>query len=311
NGSINLSGISFANFGELFVYARGSGSNLTFASPVSNLQRVHLRAENDITLTAPVTVTGTDPNKQGFKAQAGNNIEVSSTVKSNQMSFESLGSIQITSSAQLLAMLNGTNSGEVVILATGSRGSVDVDGQVQAEQGTVDIRETGDNGIVNINGAMLHGDIVKIGALGANGVLNIGGGTLSANSVLELYAPSSNGMIRFVANCTIGGSTANIIAAGTVAILNGVTVDVTGKPVDVITTPANYTGVGGNGSTTGTFTGLGATNPQPLANAPPFDQAPRSLASPGNKVAAGGKPTNSDVINVTNSGQLLSLLDAA
>src|SRR6266436_6274383 len=29
NGSINLSGISFANFGELFIYARGTGSSVT------------------------------------------------------------------------------------------------------------------------------------------------------------------------------------------------------------------------------------------------------------------------------------------
>src|SRR2546430_3275988 len=33
NGSINLSGISFANFGELFIYARGAGSSVTFAAP--------------------------------------------------------------------------------------------------------------------------------------------------------------------------------------------------------------------------------------------------------------------------------------
>ena len=37
NGSIDLSGISFANFGQLYIYARGSGSNVTLAaqSPTS------------------------------------------------------------------------------------------------------------------------------------------------------------------------------------------------------------------------------------------------------------------------------------
>src|SRR5882672_6429551 len=38
NGSITLSGISFANFGELFVYARGS--NVTMEAPVSNVDKI-------------------------------------------------------------------------------------------------------------------------------------------------------------------------------------------------------------------------------------------------------------------------------
>jgi hypothetical protein len=59
NGSINLSGISFANFGELFIYARGTGSSVTFAAPVSNLNRVQIRAEGDIQVDSPVTVNGT------------------------------------------------------------------------------------------------------------------------------------------------------------------------------------------------------------------------------------------------------------
>src|SRR5438874_3222694 len=38
NGSITLSGVSFANFGELFVYARGGSSDVKFDASVSNLK---------------------------------------------------------------------------------------------------------------------------------------------------------------------------------------------------------------------------------------------------------------------------------
>ena len=81
NGSIDLSGIAFANFGGLLVYARGAGSNLTMAAP-ANLDKVELRAEGDIQLSAPVTVNGTVQDHRGFKALAGNNLVVSSTVTS-------------------------------------------------------------------------------------------------------------------------------------------------------------------------------------------------------------------------------------
>src|SRR5438132_6217319 len=56
NGSINLSGISFANFGELFIYARGAGSSVTFAAPVSHLNRFQIRAEDHIQVHPPMTV---------------------------------------------------------------------------------------------------------------------------------------------------------------------------------------------------------------------------------------------------------------
>src|SRR5258708_19113951 len=82
NGSINLSGISFANFGELFIYARGAGSSVTFAAPVSNLNRVQIRAEGDIQVDSPVSVNCTQQNQRGFKSLAGTNLTVNSAVTS-------------------------------------------------------------------------------------------------------------------------------------------------------------------------------------------------------------------------------------
>ncbi|HSS15368.1 MAG TPA: FecR family protein [Candidatus Dormibacteraeota bacterium] len=160
------------------------------------------------------------------------------------------------------------------------------------------------NGAITFNNASAHADILKAGVFGANGVLNIGGGTLSADTTLKLYAPGSSGQLNFISNVTLDGNSKKILAANSVTIFDNVVVTIGGKaPADVYTNHANYTGFGGNDSTTGTFAGAGANRPRPLSEAPPFD-AP----TPGN-------PTNGKrartVINIKNSGQLLSLLDGA
>jgi len=160
------------------------------------------------------------------------------------------------------------------------------------------------NGAVTFNNASAHADILKAGVFGANGVLNIGGGTLSADTTLKLYAPGSNGQLNFFSNVTLGGNSAKILAANSITIFDNVVVTIGGKaPADVYTNNANYTGFGGNGSTSGTFAGAGANTPQPLSEAPPFG-AP-SPSNPSNV------KRSSTVINIGNSGQLLSLLDGA
>ena len=161
------------------------------------------------------------------------------------------------------------------------------------------------NGTVTFNNASAHADVLKAGVFGANGVLSIGGGTLSADSTLKLYAPGSNGQLNFVSNVTLGGNSAKILAANSVTIFNNVVVTVGGKaPADVYTNNANYSEKwGGNGTTTGTFAGAGANRPRPLSDAPPF-----GALSPGNPI--NGKRSRT-VINIPNSGQLLSLLDGA
>jgi len=160
------------------------------------------------------------------------------------------------------------------------------------------------NGSITFNNASAHADILKAGVFGANGTLNIGGGSLSADTTLKLYAPGSNGQLNFVSNVTLGGNSKKILAANSITIFNNVVVTIGGKaPADVYTNNANYTGFGGNGSTTGTFAGAGANKPRPLSDAPPFD-------SPQH-----GNPTNGKspkaVINIRDSGQLLSMLDGA
>src|SRR5437867_8320716 len=131
------------------------------------------------------------------------------------------------------------------------------------------------NGAITFNNATAHADVLKAGVFGANGVLNIGGGMLSADTELKLYAPGSNGQLNFVSNVTLGGNSLKILAANSVTIFNNIVVTIGGPNMaDVYTNNANYTGSGGNGTTTGTFAGAGAHNPLPLDQAPPFGSPP-------------------------------------
>jgi hypothetical protein len=160
------------------------------------------------------------------------------------------------------------------------------------------------DGAITFNNASAHADILKAGVFGTNGVLNIGGGTLSADTTLKLYAPGSNGQLNFFSNVTLGGDSKKILAANSVTIFDNVVVTIGGEsPASVYTNNANYTGFGGNGSRTGTFAGAGANRPKPLSEAPPF-----GASSPGNP--NNGKRSRR-VINIGDSGQLLSLLDGA
>jgi len=160
------------------------------------------------------------------------------------------------------------------------------------------------SGSITFNNASAHADVLKAGVFGANGVLNIGGGTISADAMLKLYVPGSNGQLNFVSNVTLGGNSAKILAANSITIFDNVVVTIGGKALaSVYTNNANYTGFGGNGSTTGTFAGAGANRPQPLSEAPPFGAS--SPSNPSNGKRSGR------VINIGNSGQLLSLLDGA
>jgi hypothetical protein len=163
------------------------------------------------------------------------------------------------------------------------------------------------NGAITFNNASVHADVLKAGVFGANGVLNIGGGTLSADTMLKLYAPGSNGQLNFVSNVTLGGNSTKILAANSITIFDNVVVTIGGElPAEVYTNNANYSERwGGNRRypTAGTFAGAGANRPRPLSEAPPFD-APTPRNPTNGKMAK-------TVINIGNSGQLLSLLDGA
>lgn len=179
----------------------------------------------------------------------GGNITLSSLKNSGT-------AISIGNTGQLLSLLSATATGTGGKIQFSSAGG-DIlvsGGTVTADRGSVDLR----NNIV-LNNANLRGDVVKVGALGANGQLLIGGGTINADTTLNLYGGTSNGSVRFTGNTTLSGAAAKNIAGKAVTIDDGRTVTIGGRAARVFTDNANYTGSGGNGSTTGNFGGSGAT----------------------------------------------------
>ncbi|HEX4638577.1 MAG TPA: FecR family protein [Chthoniobacterales bacterium] len=285
--------LTIFNSSETLTTSSGNGGTLTGLSDGDILvESSHIMATSGILPLggAPAGAGGSVSltSKNGGITLSGSTIQVSSadppgtpnrrsSARGGTISIESNRpdnvAIQINSSSQLLSLLEAAAPGPgglITIKATGLKSTVSIGGTIEATHGGVDIRHAGDLGTIDLDQITVRGDIIKIAVLGTNGVLTIGGGTLSADSILKLYAPSSSGMIRFISDCTIGAKVTNIIAAGTVTIAGGVMVTVTGSPVSVFTNAAHYTGFGGDGSTTGHFAGLGATNPQPLSAAPPL-----------------------------------------
>jgi hypothetical protein len=233
-----------------------------------------------IGVSAPITVSSADASTGANRRRsaAGGNINLQSNAGTGV-------AINVTSTGQLLSLLDAAApgpGGKITILATAADSAINVTGDpgsagappadtIRADRGSVDIRHTGAAGTIALSDAQIAADIVKVGALGNAGTLTIGGGRISADTILKLYAPGPNGSITFIANVSLAGNSTKIIAANTITINDRVQVDIGGKnPAQVFTNRANYTGFGGNGTTTGTFTGAGAQDPQPLANAPPF-----------------------------------------
>ena len=180
--------------------------------------------------------------------------------------------IDVSNSGQLLSLLGSAAPGTGgMITFTSDGGNILVNGgTVAAERGTVDIRNNGVNGNVQITNASIRGDTVKIGALGAGGQLLIGGGTINADTTMKLYAGSSTGQVRFTDNVTLGGNSTKTIAGMTVAIDSGKIVTVGGPaPANVFTNNPNYTGSGGNGTSSGAFGGQGAIT-KPFIQKPAF-----------------------------------------
>ena len=246
----------------------GAGGNVTLSSAKGQVS-VGASGAATVIKVSSGDATGLSNRRS---STSGGSISVSSAAPA-------ITAINISSSAQLLSLLDAAAppgpGGKIIISATGSTSGVNVQGTLQADHGAVDVRQT-NSGVVTVNGATLRGDIVKVAALGANGTLFIGKSVISADTILKLYANGSNGLIDFTDNVTLNGTSVKTIAADTVTIDNGKVVTVNGPPADVFVNfngmvpKANYTGSGGNGSTTGSFSPNGAKNPQPLGNAPPL-----------------------------------------
>ena len=212
---------------------------------------------------------------------------------------------------------NVTDDASLQVLGSNGAGgaAININGGDYQVGGTFRTFVDGD-GTIMFNNASAHADVLKAGVLGANGVLNVGGGVLSADTTLKLYASGSNGQLNFISDVTLGGNSTKILAANSVTISDNVVVTVEGQnAANVYTNNPNYSSVfGGNDSTTGTFAGAGANEPQPLSSAPPFDELDRpneTTRGPANEPNPSGPRHGRRVINVSDSGELLSLVDNA
>ena len=240
---------------------------------------------------APIRVAAANINANSLSAQIDNSN--GGVIGGNAVIFVSVpGNANVTNDATF-AIYGSDGAANGAILVNGGNYNV----------GGTFLNYIDGNGAITFNNASAHADVLKAGVFGANGVLNIGGGALSADTMLKLYAPGSNGQLNFVSNVTLGGDSKKILAANSITIFDNVVVTIGGElAADVFTNNANYSEQwGGNGSTTGTFAGAGAKRPRPLSEAPPF-----GASSPGNPTH--GKRMK-NVINIKNSEQLLALLD--
>ncbi len=266
NGGANGGTLNLTSSGTIALNApitASSGQNSLTTTSGGNGGTVNLTASDTITLNNKIEVSSNSGHRV---SHSGGNINVTSS-KTNGVA------ISVTSSAQLLALLNGAGGpgGSIKFVSSGANSSVNVNGAtMEADNGLVEVDNSGASGTVNLTNAAIHANALKASAMGANGTLNIGGGTLDANSVIELYAVGSNGSVNFVDNVTLSGPSVKTIAGDSVTIFNGKIVTVLGSAANVFTNHANYLGFGGNGSTTGTFAGQGANNPKPLSQAPGY-----------------------------------------
>jgi len=295
-GNGSGSGGATINFG--LTGALTTASDATFSIDNSNAGRIGSIAAINVTATDISTGGNFDATINNTGGTIGGDATINMSVSgsataTNDATFQILGS-----DGAAAAAIN-FNGGSYAIGSPGSGGMF---------LGSID-----GNGAITFNNASVRADVIKAGVFGANGVLNVGGGTLTADSILKLYAPGSNGRLNFVSNVTLDGISTKILAANSITIFNGVMVTV-GDDISatVYTNHPNYTGFGGNGSTTGTFGGVGASNPLPLSQVPPFGLTGTSRGSErsGDRNIARGKTTG-PAINVNSTDQLLSLLDAA
>ena len=261
---------------------KGDGGSVTLNSSAGTVT-----VDNDIEVSSAEPTSTIAPTRRSAK---GGNIDIKSGKASVSPTNRAVA-VNISNSAQLLSLLDAAApgpGGKITILATGANSDVNVNGTVTADRGTIDIQHEATGGYVNIGGdlasgnsATLRADVIKAQAFGADGKLIIGQGSISADSLLRLYAPGSNGELKFIANVTLSSGTAMDLAADKITILPSVIVSIEGNggAANVYTNDPNYNFTPGRGYTgpagnpaNGTFGGSqGAHDPKPLIEAPDFN----------------------------------------
>ncbi len=237
--------------------------------------------DGQVVVNSTIQVSSNDQTT-GRVSSAGGNIQIQSQKGVSSNSAARNTGIVITDSGQLSALLDAAAEGSPgsINLSTNGSDIVVNGGKIIAERGTIDVRNSADGSQIRIgdptsaNKPEIRGDVVKIGALGNNGQVLIGGGQISADSILKIYAGGNNGSIIFRADTQLNGSSDKYLVANTVTVQNGVDVRVNGPTAaKVFTNNSNWSSAtGGNGNTSGTFSGRGAEVHSPSVDTPPpFD----------------------------------------
>lgn len=243
-----------------------TGQNATPGAIGGTGGTVNLNSNSTITVNDKIEVSSNDGARR--VSAKGGKINITSKATGGT-------AIQIGSTANLNALLSAAvpkdANGNVpagTITFKSSGGAVNVNGNLRADRGTIDISNSGKSGKIAMTGATMMADTIKVSALGSNGTLTVGGGSITADTLISLYAGGSNGTVLFADNVSLNGNSVKEIQGNTVTVANGKIVTINGRrAADVFTNIPNYTGSGGNGSTTGTFGGKGART-QPLINGP-------------------------------------------
>jgi hypothetical protein len=238
-----------------------SGANAASVATGGNGGKVSLVANGTVKIEGAIKVSDS---AAGRASKQGGNIRIESRKTSDT-------AINITNSGQLLSLLSAGApgpGGKVEFVSSGGAISVN-GGTLQADKGAINIINKG-AGNIDLANATLRGDVVKANVMGTNGQLTIGGGSIDADTAIKLYASGSQGRVLFNDNVSLNGTSVKTIAGSTVTINDGKVVTVNGpSAARVYTNKANYSGSGGNGSTSGAFGGKGATT-QSFRNRPSY-----------------------------------------
>jgi hypothetical protein len=223
------------------------------------------------TVTGAVTFSGSGQADQQFALDAAG--DVSTTAQARLVS--RAGAVYLYSTAGTV-----TNGGTINALGTAYlEGATDVvqNGSVTGTGGvqflsSANLTDTGSvstpgvallqaDGSLDVTGAMLNADTLKLQTFGSNATLTISGSSvLTGKTQLTLYAGngSAGGEIVFAANTILSSSAAAELTAAVIKIDNNVTVTIKGPTALLYANTLDFSGSGGNGSTTGTFGGAGA-----------------------------------------------------
>jgi hypothetical protein len=272
NGSITLGPeIAFSGIDHLDFYARGSGSNLTLASPISGGSVVHLNAEGTVQINANITASS------DFRSISGSDfLTGSGTVTALNLDIESLsnitfdsslfpdvagGSINLNAAGTLDITVTGGTYGRDSLVAQGQTINLTSAGVVTLDFANATVSFTAGTGGFNAPNVDLTGsgaglDFISAGSITAHSITTSGfaDGTIAANGgSLTLTGDLLSGAVSALTNISVGGNATaqSLNAGGTITVggemraFGAITAggDITADTVDIstggITTPGN------------------------------------------------------------------------